>query len=70
MTTGLIGASGFVQYIIFAIYIVVLVVVAIISTKKSKSLDDFMFANKGVGGWLTAFAYGATYFSAVVSTLI
>ena len=62
----LLSAGGVAQYVIFALYLAILIAVAIISTKKSKSLNDFMFANKGVGGWLTAFAYGATYFSAVV----
>lgn len=60
------AANGISQYIIFGVYLAVLVIVAVISTKKSKTLNDFMFANKGVGGWLSAFAYGATYFSAVI----
>lgn len=64
--TNLLSAGGVAQYIIFAVYLAVLIGVAIISAKKSKTLNDFMFANKGVGGWLTAFAYGATYFSAVI----
>lgn len=62
---GLLAGSA-IQYVIFGVYIAVLVAVAIISTKKSKTLNEFMFANKGVGGWLSAFAYGATYFSAVI----
>lgn len=44
----------------------VILSVALFTRKKSQSVDGFMFANKGVGGWLSAFAYGATYFSAVV----
>lgn len=40
--------------------------VALFTRKKTTSVDGFMFANKGVGAWLSAFAYGATYFSAVV----
>ncbi len=53
-------------WLIFALYIAMIVTVAIITRRKSTSVEGFMFANKGVGGWLSAFAYGATYFSAVV----
>lgn len=60
------SATGVAQYVIFALYLAVLIVVALITARKSKSLNDFMFASKGVGGWLSAFAYGATYFSAVI----
>ncbi len=62
----LISSGKVAQYLIFGAYLAILVAVAIVSTKKSKSLNDFMFANKGVGGWLSAFAYGTTYFSAVI----
>jgi len=58
--------STWAQWLIFSVYLAVILSVAFFTRKKSKSLDSFMFANKGVGGWLSAFAYGATYFSAVV----
>ena len=54
------------QWLIFAIYTVAILVIAIYTRKKSKSVNEFMFANKNVGGWLSAFSYGTTYFSAVV----
>jgi len=54
------------QWLIFAVYMAVILFVAFFTRKKSKSVEGFMFANKGVGAWFTAFAYGATYFSAVV----
>lgn len=66
MFSNLVSASNIWQYIIFFAYLVMLILVAIFCAKKSKGIDDFMFANKGVGGWLSAFAYGATYFSAVI----
>ncbi len=53
--------------LIFAIYVAGMIAVAIYTSKKSKSLNDFLFAGKnGVGGWISAFAYGTTYFSAVI----
>jgi SSS family transporter len=54
------------QWLIFSIYMAVIIGVAVFTRKKSKSVDGFLFANKGVGGWLTAFSYGAAYFSAVI----
>ncbi len=66
MFINLVAATKIWQFIIFFAYIAMLVVVAIVCSRKSKGLNSFMFANKGVGGWLSAFAYGATYFSAVV----
>ena len=54
------------QWLIFGIYMAVILAVALVTRRKSTSVEGFMFANKGVGGWLSAFAYGATYFSAVV----
>ena len=34
--------------------------------KKSRSTDGFLLGGRNVGAWLTAFAYGTSYFSAVV----
>ena len=66
LTNALCAADGFAQYIIFAAYILIIIVVAIVCRRRSASVNEFLFSKKGVGGWLTAFAYGATYFSAVV----
>ncbi len=40
--------------------------VGIYSQRKVKSVNDFVLGGRGVGPWLTAFAYGTSYFSAVV----
>lgn len=34
--------------------------------KKTKTVDDFVLGNRDIGPWLSAFAYGTTYFSAVL----
>ena len=52
--------------IILGIYLVMMVVVGIYSWKKTKSVNDFVLGGRNLGSWLTAFAYGTTYFSAVV----
>ena len=37
-----------------------------LSAGKSKTLDGFLIGGRNIGAWVTAFAYGTTYFSAVV----
>ncbi len=54
-------------YIILALYAVSMVAIAIYTKNRSKSVDDFLLAGKnGLNGWMSAFAYGTTYFSAVI----
>lgn len=55
------------DYIIIAIYALAMVGIAIYTKNRSGSVDDFLLAGKnGLNGWMTAFAYGTTYFSAVI----
>lgn len=60
------GNSKVAQYLILCLYIALMISVAYICRKKSHSLESFFMADRGVGGWMTAFSYGATYFSSVV----
>lgn len=56
-----------INYVILALYALSMVGVALYTKNRSKSVDDFLLAGKkGLNGWLTAFAYGTTYFSAVI----
>ncbi len=55
------------DYVILGIYALMMVGVAYYTRRRSQTVDDFLFAGKnGLGGWMTAFAYGTTYFSAVI----
>ncbi len=55
------------DYIILAVYALSMIAVAYYTKNRSGSVDDFLLAGKrGLNGWLTAFAYGTTYFSAVI----
>ncbi len=49
-----------------AVYIIVMLGIGIYTSRKTKSVSDFVLGGRGVGSWLTAFAYGTSYFSAVV----
>ena len=57
----------FIDYIILILYALSMVGIAIYTKNRSKSVDDFLHAGKkGLNGWMSAFAYGTTYFSAVI----
>ena len=56
----------FIKVILTIIFLVVMVGVGIYSRKQASSVDGFVLGGRSVGPWLTAFAYGTSYFSAVV----
>ena len=49
-----------------SIYAIAMAFIGFISVGKSKTLDGFIIGGRNIGAWATAFAYGTTYFSAVV----
>ena len=53
-------------YILLGVYALLLVAIGIYTSKRTKNLGDFFLGGRNIGGWMTAFAYGATYFSAVI----
>ncbi len=55
------------DYLILALYAIGMVGIAVYTRNRSGSVNDFLLAGKkGLNGWMTAFAYGTTYFSAVI----
>lgn len=57
----------FLDYLIIFLYVLSMVAITIYTKNRSKSVNDFLFAGKrGLNGWMSAFAYGTTYFSAVI----
>ena len=56
----------FIKVLLTIIFLTVMVVVGLYSRKQSRSVDGFVLGGRAVGPWLTAFAYGTSYFSAVV----
>jgi len=51
---------------VLALYVLMIVAVGILRGKKTSSFNDFFLGGGNVGPWMTAFTYGAAYFSAVV----
>ncbi len=54
------------KILLLIVFFAVMVGVGFYSRKHTKSVDGFVLGGRSVGPWLTAFAYGTSYFSAVV----
>ncbi len=53
-------------YIVLALYIAMMATIGFYSIKKADTLTSFVVGARKAGPWMTAFAYGTTYFSAVL----
>ena len=51
---------------LLAVYFGVLLLIGFRCRRRAGSVDGFVLGGRSVGAWLTAFAYGTSYFSAVV----
>ena len=56
----------FFKIAVIAAYVLMIVVIGILRSKKTTTFNEFFLGGGNVGPWMTAFTYGATYFSAVV----
>lgn len=56
----------FQKVLMIVLFFAITVVIGIVCRKKAGSVGDFVLAGRSVGPWLTAFAYGTSYFSSVV----
>jgi len=55
-----------IKVLLTLIFLVVMVGVGLYSRNQARSVDGFVLGGRSVGPWLTAFAFGTSYFSAVV----
>ena len=55
-----------IKMILLVAFFLVMIAVGIYSRRHAMSVDGFVLGGRSVGPWLTAFAYGTSYFSAVV----
>ncbi len=53
-------------WLILILYLLLMIGIGIYCRKMSSSVDDFVLGGRSIGPWFTAFAYGTSYFSAVV----
>ena len=54
------------KIILLVLFFGVMIMVGLYSRKSTKDVNGFVLGGRSVGPWLTAFAYGTSYFSAVV----
>lgn len=55
-----------VSIIALCIFAVLMVGIGIVSSRKTKTMDGFLLGSRKIGAWVSAFAYGTSYFSAVI----
>lgn len=55
-----------IKVILLVVFFAVMVCVGLYARRHAASVDGFVLGGRSVGPWLTAFAYGTSYFSAVV----
>ena len=56
----------FIKVLLTVIFLVAMIGVGLYSRKQASSVEGFVLGGRAVGPWLTAFAFGTSYFSAVV----
>lgn len=55
-----------IKLILLVLFFGSMIFIGIYARKHATNVSDFVLGGRGVGAWLTAFAYGTSYFSAVV----
>lgn len=54
------------KVIFLVVFFAVMIAVGVYARRHATNVDDFVLGGRSVGPWLTAFAFGTSYFSAVV----
>ncbi len=54
------------KVLLLVAFIVITIGIGVYARKSTKDVNGFVLAGRSVGPWLTAFAYGTSYFSAVI----
>ncbi len=56
----------FIKVLLLVVFFGIMVAVGLVCRKKATNVNEFVLGGRNVGAWLTAFAYGTSYFSAVI----
>ncbi|KAB2951194.1 sodium/solute symporter [Heliorestis acidaminivorans] len=54
------------QWLMLGLFVAILLGSGYVAMRKTKTVNDFFLGNRNVGPWMSAFAFGTTYFSAVL----
>ena len=52
--------------VLLSLFLLMMIIIGIWAMKKTSTLGDFFLGNRSIGPWISAVAYGTSYFSAVV----
>ncbi len=55
-----------IAFIFLILFTIMMVLVGVYASKKSKTMEGFLLGGRNIGPWISAFAYGTSYFSAVI----
>ena len=55
-----------IKIVLLLVFFAVMISVGLYCRKHSTDVNGFVLGGRSVGPWLTAFAYGTSYFSAVI----
>ncbi len=55
-----------IKWLILALYLLLMVGIGVYCSKKTRNVSDFVLGGRSIGPWFSAFAFGTSYFSAVV----
>jgi len=56
----------FITLIVLSIFAAIMVTIGVYSYTKTKTIEGFLLGGRNIGAWVSAFAYGTSYFSAVI----
>jgi len=54
------------KLLMIAIFAIMVITIGVLTRRHATSVDGFVLGGRNVGPWLSAFAYGTSYFSAVI----
>lgn len=55
-----------VTIVALALFALAMILIGVKSSRRTKTIDGFLLGSRNIGAWVSAFAYGTSYFSAVV----
>ena len=55
-----------ISVIMLVVFFIVMIVVGVLTRKRASSVEGFVLGGRTAGPWITAFAFGTSYFSAVI----
>lgn len=55
-----------IKIIMLVVFFAIMIAIGIYSSKSTKDVGGFVLGGRNIGPWLSAFAYGTSYFSAVI----